>query len=117
MSKYVNAQKLNTRVAFERPASGVDTFGQPVVGWVPAFKRWAHIKTLTGAGFMNQEFQTGGLEVSRPTASIRVRMCDDIDATMRVIVKGRPYEIRVVLPDLQDDRYLDIGVATGANDG
>lgn len=117
MSKYVNAQKLNTRVAFERPASGVDTYGQPNVGWVPAFKLWAHIKTITGSGFMNQEFQTGGLEVSRPTASVRVRMRDDITADMRVVIKGKPYEIRVVLPDLQDDRYLDIGVATGASDG
>jgi hypothetical protein len=36
---------------------------------------------------------------------------------MRVLHQGQVYEIRVVLPDLQDNRYMDIGVAIGANQG
>jgi SPP1 family predicted phage head-tail adaptor len=117
VSKYLKAQSLNQRVAFERPAAGKDEFGQPTVGWEHAFYAWAHVKTLTGAGFMSQEFQTGGVEVSRPTASVRVRARPGITADMRVVLKGQPYEIRVVLPDLQDNRYVDLGVATGANNG
>lgn len=122
MSKYVHAQKLNRRVVFQRKQPPLqDTFGQPVDDWVTVFERWANVLTITGGGFINQEFQAGGKEVSRPTKSVRIRAWtlpdSAVTADMRCLIGGVVHEIRVVLPDEQDKRYVDIGVAEGANNG
>lgn len=118
MSKYVQAHKLNRRAKFQRKAGGKDEWGQPLDNWEDAFECWAGVKTITGAGFVNQEFIAADREVSRATASIRIRNRRVWPtADMRVLVQGITYEIRVVLPDVQDNRYLDIGVAQGANNG
>jgi SPP1 family predicted phage head-tail adaptor len=117
MSGYLNAQKLNRRVEIQRKVAGSDSWGQPTEQWVRVCKLWAHIKTITGSGFVNQEFVAGDIEVSRPTASVRVRKRDGITAGMRLVHGTTNYDIKVVLPDLQDNRYMDIGVATGANQG
>lgn len=122
MSGYVQAQKLNRRITIERKTKEKDDFGQTLPVWVEVCKLWAHGKSITGSGFVNQEFATAGTEVSRATASFRVRRRAGIDAGMRIVErrKGWPttyYDIKVVLPDLQDNRYMDIGVATGANEG
>jgi SPP1 family predicted phage head-tail adaptor len=114
---YIQAQKLNRRITIQRKVGGQDMLGQPVDQWVDVCKLWAHVKTITGTGFINQEFVDGGKEISRTTASMRVRKRDGITADMRVLHQGQVYEIRVVLPDLQDNRYMDIGVAIGANQG
>ena len=117
MSKYVHAQKLNRRVTFQRLVGGADSWGQPNTQWVDAFKLWAHVKSITGAGFVGQEFVAGEIEVSRATASVRVRKRPGITPDMRCLIGGVVHEIRVVLPDEQDQRFIDIGVASGANDG
>lgn len=117
MSGYVQAQKLNRRITIERKSTVKDSFGQPVKQWFTVCKLWAHVKTITGSGFVNQEFATGGTEVSRATASIRIRKRDGITAGMRVVLGDAYYDIKAVLPDLQDNRYMDLGVATGANEG
>lgn len=114
---YLQAQKLNRRITIQRKVGGQDSLGQPVDQWVDVCKLWAHIKTISGSGFVNQEFYDGGKEVSRTTASIRVRKRDGITPDMRVLHQGQVYEVRVVLPDLQDNRYMDLGVAIGANEG
>lgn len=115
---YLQAQKLNRRITIQRKVGGQDSLGQPIESWVNVCQLWAHIKTISGSGFINQEFHDGGREVSRTTASIRVRKRDGITADMRVLLSdGTIYEIRVVLPDLQDNRYMDLGVAVGANRG
>lgn len=129
MSKYLSAHKLNRKVWFQRKAPGKDTFGQESTQWNIAFWAWGSINTISGAGFVSQEFQTGGREVSRTTATIKVRkpQLNEVTADLRCVVDGvrngsqigggTIYEIRVVLPDTQDERFIDIGVATGANRG
>lgn len=114
---YVNAQKLNRRITIERKATTQDTWGQPSTSWVEVASVHAQVKFITGAGFVGQEFFSGGLEVSRPIASFRIRKRDGIDAGMRISYDGRYYDIKVVLPDEQDRRHIDLGVATGANNG
>lgn len=115
--KHTVAQKLNRRIIVERLVDLQDEFGQPVQQWVEHCRLWADFMTLTGRGFMTQEFFSGGSEVSRPTASIRIRRRTDITPQMRIRYNGQIYEIRVVLPDTTDNRYVDLGVATGANNG
>lgn len=114
---YLKAQRLNRRVTIQRRAGGQDAAGQPLDNWVTYCKLWADFKTITGSGFVNQEFYSAQHEVSRTTASVRVRKRDGIEAGMRLLHNGVVYDIRVVLPDLQDNRYMDIGVAVGANNG
>lgn len=122
MSSYIQAQKLNRRITIERKTKTKDSFGQAMNQWIHVCKLWAYEKSISGSGFVNQEFVADGTEVSRATASFRVRRRAGITAGMRAVqrIKGFPtayYDIKVVLPDLQDNRYMDLGVATGANDG
>lgn len=127
MSNYVQAQKLNQRLTLQRLVPARDDWGQPQhEQWEDVFDFWGHIKTISGSGFVSQEFVAGGSEVSRATASIRTRKRDsatrNFDAGMRVIKRAGNrlvaiYEIRVVLPDMQDNRYVDLSVANGASNG
>ena len=95
----------------------MDSWGQRNDTWSDVCCVWANFKTISGTGFVNQEFVAGGQEVSRSTASVRIRFRDDIQAGMRVILDGRYYDIKVVLPDEEWREYVDLGVAFGANDG
>lgn len=117
----VAAGKLNKRVALQRKVTTQDSFGQPVETWTTLATVWAHIKTITGTGFVNQEFQAGGTEVSRATASIRIRreVHDRLQLTHadRVVHGSVIYDIRAVLLDEEDNEYVDIGAANGANQG
>ena len=118
MSKYVHAQKLNRRVTIERRSGARDEANQPLPdAWVPVCKIWGDWNTISGSAFVDREFIASDREVSRATASLRVRWRTDVKADMRATVDGVPYEIRVVLPDMQDRRFIDIGVAVGANNG
>jgi SPP1 family predicted phage head-tail adaptor len=115
---YLNAQKLNRRITIQQRTDSQDTAGQPLLVWTDVCTVWAHVKFQSGMGFVSQEMFVGGNEVSRPVASIRIRWRDGIEPGMRVVdTAGRLFDIRVVLPDAQDHRYLDLGCATGASDG
>ena len=115
---YLNAQRLNRRITIQRRTELQDTYGQPELEWSNVCTVWAHARFQTGMGFVGQEMHAGGTEVSRPVASFRIRWRRDIAAGMRIVDEaGRLFDIRVVLPDAQDQRYIDLGCATGASDG
>ena len=114
---YTSAQQLNRRITIERKAGGQDDLGQPLDNWQTYCKLWAKINVPSAGAFVNNEFNPAGHEVSRITATITVRKRDGITAGMRVLHQGEVFEIRVVLPDLVDNRYIVLGVAKGANDG
>lgn len=111
----VAAGTLDKRVRIERLIGTVDSWGQPVETWQEVATVWANIRTLTGSSFITNELQAGGSEVSRTTASIRIRARSDIDHSMRVVHKERIYEIRSVLP--VDSTYTDLACALGARAG
>lgn len=111
------AGRLNRRVTIQRKVGTADAWGQPDLVWTDIATVWAHVLTVTGSGFVNNEMVTGGTEVSRTTASIRIRMRRDVDAGMRVVLGASIYEIRAVLPDEEGDEYLDLACALGANEG
>ncbi len=117
MSKYIQAQKLNRRITIQRKTGERDTLGQPIDQWVTVCRLYADVKFQTGMGMVNQEFQTGGTEVSRAVGSIRVRRRPGITADMRVLLGGFVFDIKVVLADEQDHRSMYLAVATGANAG
>lgn len=115
---YLNAQRLNRRIRLQRRVDGQDDLGQPLTDWETVATVWAYAKFQTGIGFVGQEVFAGGNEVSRPVASFRIRWRSGVVPAMRIVDQAdRIYDIRVVLPDEQDHRYLDLGVATGASSG
>lgn len=119
MSKYVHAQKLNRRVEFQRLTGERDEFGQVLPDtWVRAYEVWAQVTTIASNAFLSQEMITANKETNRITKMVRIR-ARRVPPTpdMRVMIKGQPHEIRAVLPDDQDDRYVNIGVAVGASNG
>ena len=77
----------------------------------------ANVRVQSGMGYVNNEMQAGGTEVSRTVVSYRIRKRTGVEAGMRVLDGSTVYDIRVVLPDLEDNNYIDLGCATGANDG
>jgi len=116
-NRLLTAQQLNRRGTIQRRVSAQDSWGQPVEQWENVATVWMGIRFITGASIVSREQVAGGSEVSRPTAVIKLRYRSDLDAGMRVVSGGVVYDIRVVLPDEQDRRYVDLGVATGASNG
>ncbi|MFG6457870.1 phage head closure protein [Roseateles sp. BYS96W] len=87
---------LNHRITLQRPASGEDALGQPVVGWVDVAPLWADVRHLSGAQAIKAD-----AALSKVRASIRVRVRGDLAAGMRVVhtAAGRTttYEVQAVL--------------------
>lgn len=88
------AQTLRSQVSIEQPSMTRDGAGQRLAGWAEVRKAWADIR------------HTGGLEAIRAgavtgkiNASIRIRYCEDIDGSMRVVYGAKVYQITAVLPD------------------
>ena len=111
------AGRLNQRVTLERKVSqrdpaARDAVGQPLDQWEPVATVWANVKTVTGSAF--NERQAGGTEISAGNTSIRIRARDDIEPTMRVIYRGKVYDIRAVLRDDTSGEFVDLSVTTGA---
>ncbi|CAA2106017.1 phage head closure protein [Variovorax paradoxus] len=120
----VFAGRLNQRITIQKKTVGRDSWGQPTETWVDVHSRLpASLKTINGSGFVNQEFVAGGAEVSRATASWRIRYVEPVDASMRIVHHRMPrypdliYEIKVVLPDGVAQEFIDLGAAIGANKG
>ena len=117
MSKYVAAQKLNRRIQIQQNFGTVDGRWFQLEDWRTIATLWSQVIVARGASTIGQEFIAGGVDTSRIAASFRIRRRDGIDAGMRVVHDGKNYDIRAVLPDLQDNRYVDLGCAQGANRG
>lgn len=113
----VPAGRLNKRVALQRKTIVTDGWGQPSESWSTVATVWGNVRTITGSGFVNSEFQSGGTEISRTTASIRIRKRHDITHDMRALVGSTVYDIRAVLPDEEGDEYMDLACAIGASEG
>lgn len=113
----LNSRQLTRRVSIQYKSTATDAWGQPVNTWTTLDTVWANPKVQTGMGYMNNEMQAGGTEVSRTSVSYRIRKRNDINAGMRLMDGSSVYDIRVVLPDLEDNNYLDLGCAIGANNG
>jgi SPP1 family predicted phage head-tail adaptor len=113
--RYSTAQDFNRRITIKELTDGTDSWGQPIQQWVAVCSMNASVLTQTGMGYVNNEMTTGGTEVSRTTVSFRIhKPRRRIVAGMRVYMDDEPYDIRVVLPDHQNNRYMDLGCAVGA---
>lgn len=108
----VPAGRLNRRVRIERKGVARDDIGQPYDIWLPVAEVWANVRMQRGS-----EFLAGGTEVSVGQGSVRIRRRSGIDAGMRLVISGEPYDIKAVLPDEEGHEYMDLAVGVGGNAG
>jgi SPP1 family predicted phage head-tail adaptor len=111
----LGAGSLNRRILIQRRKAGTGNFNQPLNEWEDYARVHANIKVVSGMSFAGAEFVNAGSEVSRVAVSMRIRFRTDINASMRVVHLGQVYEIRAVLPDLENREYVDLGCAIGAS--
>ncbi len=73
--------------------------GEMVDSWVTIAQPWAEIVPMSGS-----EFMAAGAEQSEVRGRIVIRYRDDVDASMRVVYRGRYYSILAVLPDAESGK-------------
>lgn len=113
----VPAGRLNRRVLIQCRLPSQNSYGQQSEEWGDLITVWADIRYPSGISAINNQFQAGGIEVSQVACSIRIRKRDEVDASMRIVYKGRYYDIRSVQPDEAGNEYMDLICTVGANRG
>ncbi|GHC19452.1 phage head closure protein [Aidingimonas halophila] len=106
--------KLRHRVRLEKPAKvqNPDT-GEMEPGWALVDTVWASIEPLSA-----REFIAAQSTQSEVTARIVMRHRADIAPNMRLIYRGKRYDIHGVLPDPKSGlHYITLPVSEGVNDG
>lgn len=78
----------------EKQVSQDPDTGEMVELWVDVASVWADIVPMSG-----REFMAAGAEQSEVRGRIVIRYRDDIDATWRVVYRGKAYAIFAVMPD------------------
>lgn len=82
-------------------------------GWVDVASAWASIEPLSA-----REFIAAQASQSEITARVVIRYRPDVDATMRILYRGKIYNIHGALPDVKSGlEYLTLPVSEGVNDG
>lgn len=84
----MNASELRQRVTFQRKISEVDEYGGTDDRWEDHLTVWGQFIPLS----VSQKL-IAKAEQSAITARLVIRYTQNIDGTMRVIYKGRAYEI------------------------
>jgi SPP1 family predicted phage head-tail adaptor len=111
----LRAGSLNRRISIQRSGAGRDAAGQPIKTWLDVVITWANVKSQTGMGVVTGE--QGGVEASVTRYSFRIRYRSGIDAGMRVLMAGVPYDITSVQMDEDRREWTDLVCNRGANDG
>ena len=91
--------------------------GEMVPVWAdwprPGARHWARIEPLSG-----RDFIAAKAVQSEVTARVVLRYLDGIDATMRMLYRGKVYSIHAPLPDAKSGReYLTLMVSEGVKRG
>lgn len=110
----MDAGKLRHRITIQRPARSQNPeTGAITQTWEDVAPVWASVEPLSA-----REFIAAQSTQSRVTARIVIRYRDDIDASMRILHKGKIYNIEGVLPDNQSGReWLTLPCSEGVDDG
>lgn len=83
--------------------------GELLQEWVTLATCWAAIEPLSA-----REFIAASAEQSKVSARIVIRARDDIDASMRILHRGRYYNIEGILPDKDSGlEYITLPVSQG----
>lgn len=111
----MRAGKLRRRVDIQRPLYQQDPeSGEMVRTWVDVWLRVpAAIEPLSA-----REFIAADATQSKVSARVVIRFRSGVDSTMRLIDRGRIYNIEGVLTDLESGReHLTLPCSEGVDDG
>ena len=106
----IEAGKLRHRIIIEYPSySQNSTTGAMTTTWTTLKNVWAAFDFLSA-----REFTASQSEQSKVVARVTIRHMNGIDATMRILFRGKYYNIEGVLPDKDSGiEYLTIPVSEG----
>jgi head-tail adaptor len=108
-------------IQFQKRHQSQDAAGQPSLTWTDVGPVvWADIKHQTGIGAIKGA-ASQGVPASITAYSFRLRLLDlrhvDPNPGMRIVFDGRPFDIKGVSEDLQDQRYAFVVAELGGNAG
>ena len=110
------AGSRNRRITIQKSTNGRDGAGQPIKVWVNVLPPvWANVKGQTGLGTIVGD--QAGVATSITRYSFRIRYRTGLDAGMRVLFGGVPYDITSVQMDEDRREWTDLVCNRGANDG
>ena len=112
--KTLDASSLRHPVELQAKQQTQDaTTGEMVTSWAKVATLWAAVEPLSA-----REFIAAQAGQSQITARIVIRYRANVDATMRIVYRGKIYNIHGVLPDMDSGlEYLTLPVSEGVNDG
>lgn len=91
----VAAGELRHKVELQQPVETQDPdTGEMETVWTTIARPWAKIAPMSG-----REFLAAAAEQSEVRGKIVIRYRGEIDATMRIVYRGKWYGILAVLPD------------------
>lgn len=107
------AGDLRHRVTIQQPVYTQDQeTGDMVPSWGEVANVWAKVAPLSAMQYREQIMADA--PQSRIVARITIRHRDDVTAKMRVIHRGKAYQIEAVLPDpVSGLEYLTLAVSEG----
>ena len=88
----MRAGRLNKRVTIQSPATGVDEYGSPIVGWTDFATVAAEVLDVSG-----REFLSAAAINSTVTSKITIRPLAGVTAAMRVIHGADAFNITAPL--------------------
>lgn len=107
------AGKLRHRVRIEEFRSDLDSNGAVQEMWTLWAEAWAAIEPLSA-----REFIQSAQAQSSVVARITIRYRPGLSHTMRIVHRGRIYNIAGVLPDVVSGiEYVTLPVSEGLNQG
>lgn len=107
-----DAGELNQRIRIEQRVKGGNTRGETVWTWGPLVTIWAKVTPLRG-----REFFAASQMQEEATTKFRIRYRTGLDATMRVIWKGEPYDIKAPPMEVDGQRtWVELLCKKGVGD-
>ncbi|MBT2736162.1 phage head closure protein [Bacillus sp. ISL-7] len=92
----MNPGEFKHRIIFQQINIVKDELGQELKEWTDFKSVWCMIKTIQG-----REYLAAAATQNENTVRFVVRYASDIDSSMRIVYKGRLFEI--VAPPINDD--------------
>jgi SPP1 family predicted phage head-tail adaptor len=111
----MRAGKLRQRIDFQKPVFTQDPVsGEMIKDWIDVWiKVPASVEPLSA-----REFISAADTQAEVTARIGIRSRAGVNSTMRIIHRGKVYNIEGVLPDPKSGlEYLTLPCSEGVNDG
>lgn len=108
------AGRLRHRIVLQSPSyTQNQTTGENVLSWITQAEVWAAIEPLSA-----REFIAAQATQSEVSARIVIRYRPDVNATWRILHRGRVFNINGVLADqVSGLEYATLPVSEGTNDG